>query len=159
MTQRGNVMHRVITAIVSATLLGACASSPRPMPNNVAVEDFIAAADLEDVGKLRQRSADRWTALNEKYIIYTTRRDAYLIEFQRDCPALVEGLTCRELRGEIRNPSDMLGCMDVRTGTSQLRTGIDTIRSCVISEIYPVTPDQVIELRNLGASEIPGPPS
>ncbi len=152
-------MHRVLLLIMTAALVGCASMAATPLPSNTAVEDFIAAADLEDAGKLRRRSADRWSAVNEKYIIYTSRRDHYLIAFQRNGPALVEGLDCRELRGEIRNPADMLGCMDVRIGTSNLRAGIDTIRSCVISEIYPVTNGQVIELKNLGLSEVPGPPS
>lgn len=150
-------MYRVLLPIIAATLLSACASTSTPMPNNTAVEDFIAAADLEDTRSLRRRSADRWTAINEKYIIYTARREQYLVAFQRDCPALVEGLQCREVSGVIRGPADMLGCMDVRTGTNDLRAGFDTLRGCVISEIYPLNEGQAAELKNLGLSETPGP--
>ncbi len=152
-------MHKPLLSIVAAVLLAACSSTSPPMPNNTAVEDFISAAELEDTRSLRRRSADKWTAINERYIIYTARRDQYLVAFQRDCPALVEGLQCRDMSGVIRSPVDMQGCMDIRTGTNDLRAGFDTIRGCVISEIYPVNEGQVIELKNLGLSEIPGPPS
>ncbi|MEM8685644.1 MAG: hypothetical protein AAGF72_19695, partial [Pseudomonadota bacterium] len=60
------------------------------------------------------------------------------------CPALVEGLKCRDLDGAIRSTADMLGCMDIRTGTNDLRAGFDTLRGCVISEMYPVNEGQAI---------------
>ncbi|MEM1175549.1 MAG: DUF6491 family protein [Pseudomonadota bacterium] len=151
-------MKKLLLPIISAALMTACSSTSPPMPSNTAVEDFIAAADLDETRSLRRRSADRWEAINEKYVLYTARREHYLLAFKRECPALVEGLKCRDLDGAIRSTADMLGCMDIRTGTNDLRAGFDTLRGCVISEMYPVNEGQAIELKNLGLSEIPGPP-
>ncbi|MEM9333272.1 MAG: DUF6491 family protein [Pseudomonadota bacterium] len=145
-------MQKLLLPFIAAALLTACSSTSPPMPSNAAVEDFIAAADLDETRSLRRRSADSWEAINEKYVLYTARREHYLLAFKRECPALVEGLNCRGMSGTVR------GCVDIRTGTNDLRAGFDTLRGCVISEMYPVNEGQAIELKNLGLSEIPGPP-
>ncbi len=152
-------MTRTLLLAIAASALAACASNNPPMPTNAAVEDFISAGELESVEKIRRRDSDSWKAINERYILYKARRDNYLIAFRRDCPTIVDGLACRQIPGTIRNPADVQGCMDVRIDTRNLRARVDTIRSCIISDIYPVTPGQVIELKNLGYAEIPGPPS
>ncbi len=152
-------MTRLLFTALAVAGLAACASNSPPMPTNAAVEDFISAGELEGVDKIRRRDSDTWKAINERYIIYKARRDSYLIEFRRDCPTIVDGLACRQNPGTLRNPGTVGGCMDVRIDTRNLRSRVDTIRGCIISDMYPVTPGQVIELKNLGYAEIPGPPS
>ncbi|MEM8684467.1 MAG: DUF6491 family protein, partial [Pseudomonadota bacterium] len=114
-------MQKLLLPFIAAALLTACSSTSPPMPSNTAVEDFIVAADLDETRSLRRRSADSWEAINEKYVLYTARREHYLLAFKRECPALVEGLKCRGMSGTVRGSAEMLGCVDIRTGTNDLR--------------------------------------
>ncbi|MEM6514051.1 MAG: DUF6491 family protein [Pseudomonadota bacterium] len=152
-------MRNFILILTAGLLASACSTTSTPMPSNTAVEDYILVAELKDAGRMRIRASDRWNAINERYVVYEARRAHFLIGFSRDCPALVDGIECRDLRGSIRGPGDLVGCMDVRRDANYLRSGFDTVRSCPITEIYPIDEVQAEELRNLGLAEEPGLPS
>ena len=44
----------------------------------------------------------------------------------------------------------MLLLLDVRRDGRRIYAGVDTFRGCPIEAIYAITPDQVIELRDMG---------
>lgn len=120
--------------IVTAALLAACSTPKRPVPNP-AVEDFIIANQLESLDRIRTRDRDHWRALNNRFIVYISRRQSYLFEFRRECKALT-------------NIYDK--APDLRMDQGTLRARVDTLRGCMISHIYPITSDQRIELKSLG---------
>lgn len=128
MTTRG------LSITVAAALLVACSTPQKPVPNP-AVEDYIIANQLKSVDRIRTRDRDYWRALNNRFILYISRRQSYLFEFRRECKALT-------------NIYDK--APDLRMDQGTLRARVDTLRGCMISHIYPITADQRIELKNLG---------
>lgn len=130
---------RIMTLFVLAgiTLQVGCAARQDPLVS-VAVEDFIAVAELEKLDKIRTRMGYSWDYLSEQFIIVETRDGEYLVRFRR---------RCRELNLFPVQP-------DIRYDDSVLRSGIDTIRGCYIGAIYAIEPGQADELRHIG--EAPG---
>ncbi len=127
-------MNRTFCTASLALLLVACTANPPPVPNP-AVEDFIIANQLESVDRVRTRERDGWVALNNRFVIWNSRRQKYLLEFRRECKALT-------------NTYDK--APDLRMDQGTLRARMDTLRGCMISHIYPITPDQRKELKSLG---------
>jgi hypothetical protein len=125
---------------LATVFLVACAAGPRE-PD--AFDDFVAVSELPTVEKIRTDDRDRWTALSDRYLVYRTRKEQYLFRFQGRCPALLN---------QTFNPRFMEA--DIRYD-QWIRPRIDTIRGCPIEEIYAVTPEQIVELVNIG--EAPGP--
>lgn len=123
-----------LSIIMAVALVAGCSTPRQPVPNP-AVEDFIIANQLESVDRIRTRDRDRWVAMNNRFVLYTSRRGAYLFEFRRECKALT-------------NTYDK--APDLRLDQGTLRARVDTLRGCIISHIYPITSDQRIELKNLG---------
>ena len=70
-------------------------------------------------------------------MLVPTRRDDYLVEFQRDCRAL-------------RNTEITPDMVDVRQNRNVLRAKFDTIRGCRIARIYEISKAQSNELKVLG---------
>ncbi len=124
----------LLSAAVLAVFLSACASTERIIPK-AAVEDFVIANELESLEKIRTRDRDSWVVLNERYIVYKARRAHYLVEFRRECRALLDSYA--------RVP-------DRRLDQRNLNARLDTIRGCPISHIYAITDEQSTELRSLG---------
>ncbi len=127
-------MKKTYRTMFAALLVAAC-STPRPPVPNPAVEDFIIANQLTTLDRVRTRDQDGWVALNNRYVLYKSRRESYLLEFRRECKAL-------------RNTYDKMP--DLRMDQRSLRARIDTLRGCVISHIYPISLDQRAELKSLG---------
>lgn len=120
--------------VAAGVMLAACSTPTRPVPNP-AVEDYIIANQLETLDRIRTRERDGWVALNNRFVLYKSRRQSYLFEFRRECKALT-------------NIYDK--APDLRMDQGTLRARVDTLRGCMISHIYPISSDQRIELKNLG---------
>ena len=127
-------MNRTLWITAATLLLAACAAKPPPVQNE-AVEDFIIANELESLDRVRTRDQDGWVAMNNRFVIYNSRRQSYLLEFRRECKALT-------------NTYDK--APDLRLDQRTLRARVDTLRGCMISHIYPITRDQRTELKRLG---------
>ena len=120
--------------IIVVLSFAACSANRQPI-DNAAVEDFVIANELVPLDRIRTRDQDGWVALNNRYVLYKTRRSSYLLEFRRECRALTDNYdTAPDLR------------LDQRT----LRARVDTLRGCMISHIYEITKDQRTELKSLG---------
>ncbi len=104
-----------------------------------AVRDFIEVRDLEELDALRSGTHDSWRPVGDSFVIYSGRRDEYLVAFARPC---------YELRDNTRITADK------RWDASQVRARFDTIRGCRITHIYALDEAEVAELKNIG--EAPG---
>jgi hypothetical protein len=133
-----------IIYLLGLILLGACAGQdekddPSTQDIEQAVRDFIELRELEELDSLRSGNNDGWSLIDETFILYTGRRDTYLVEFAR---------RCWELRDNTRIIPDK------RWDSSNVRARFDTIRGCRIHRIYALTEAEVAELENIG--EAPG---
>lgn len=124
-------------------ILGCAAQDEKNEPSSQdieqAVRDFIELRELESLDSLKSGSSDGWTQIDENFILYSGRRDTYLVEFTR---------RCWELNDNTRIYPDK------RWDASRIRARFDTIRGCRIHRIYAVTEAEVAELENIG--EAPG---
>ncbi len=134
-------MMKRLTLIAACLLPVACGTN-YVEPEREAVVDYIAAAGLQEVDRIRTDASDTWTIVNDTFVIYQTRRKYYLIEFRRKC---------HELKDNIEIVAD------VRNDQRNLRARFDTIRGCMIDRMYAISLDQRTELRNLG--DAPGEPN
>ena len=73
--------------------------------------------------------------LNERFVIVSTRREQYLLEYP---------YPCRD------DPMTRRPKPDVRRDSNAIYAGSDTFRGCQIRAIYPITEDQAQELKNMG---------
>ena len=126
---------RGLLLLLLATVLAACAGSRDPRPDVLAVKDFVEVSGLEEVDRIRSDRASGFDELNLRYIIYNTRRQDYLIEFNRDC-------------WEIRDTFDIQA--DHRQDPNYIRPRVDTIRGCRIHRAYALNEGQVEELKSMG---------
>lgn len=136
------IFNRSLAALVFlfAALLSGCAgqtSEAQPSRQDAvqAVRDFIAVRGLEELTELKSSSSDAWEAIGEHFLIYTGRRNTYLIEFAHQCY-------------EIDDNTRIVP--DERWSGNTIRARFDTIRGCRIATFYEVTDEQVKELKNLG---------
>ncbi|MDH3612830.1 MAG: DUF6491 family protein [Gammaproteobacteria bacterium] len=129
--------------MIAATLLAACAAQDEKDQSTQdavqAVRDFIEVRDLEELDKMPSASSDGWEAIDNQFLIYRGRRDAYLVEFTR---------RCFELDDNTRIVADR------RWDANVIRARFDTIRGCRIHKIYALTEAETVELENIG--EAPG---
>ncbi len=128
----------VITA--AAMLLPGCATQERAVTQDEeqAIRDYILVRELEEVDRMRSSNSDSWDELDEYFIIYDTRRETYLVEFNRACYELNDSRVTPDLRRE----------------ANTIRARSDTIRGCHIDKIFALTEADVAELKSLG--ETPG---
>ena len=137
------MMRTILLTFVAACLAG-CAGQdekdePREDPVTRAVEDFIDVRQLEETDRIVTGSSDGWTQLNEHYILYSGRRDTYLVEFTR---------RCHELNDNTRITPDR------RWDNNYIRPKFDTIRGCRIARAFELSETELTELENIG--EAPG---
>ncbi len=132
-------MNRFILT-AAAMLLSGCATQERAVTQDEeqAIRDYILVRGLEEVDRMRSSRSDSWDELNEFFIIYDTRRNMYLVEFNRACYELYESRVTPDLRRE----------------ANTIRVRSDTIRGCQIDKIFALTEADVAELKALG--EMPG---
>ena len=128
----------VLTA--AAMLLSGCATQEKAVTQDEeqAIRDYILVRGLEEVDRMRSSNSDSWDELDEYFIIYDTRRNTYLVEFNRACHELNENRVTPDLRRE----------------ANTIRARSDTIRGCRIDKIFALTEADVAELKSLG--ETPG---
>ncbi len=128
----------VLTA--AAMLLSGCATQEKAVTQDEeqAIRDYILVRGLEEVDRMRSSNSDSWDELDEHFVIYDTRRNTYLVEFNRACHELNENRVTPDLRRE----------------ANTIRARSDTIRGCRIDKIFALTEADVAELKSLG--ETPG---
>ncbi len=128
-------MNRFIFA-AAAMLVSGCATQERAVTQDEeqAVRDYILVRGLEEVDRIRSSNSDSWDELDEHFIIYDTRRNAYLVEFNRACYELNENRVTPDLRRE----------------ANTIRARSDTIRGCQVDKIFALTKADVAELKSLG---------
>ena len=128
-------MNRFIFT-AAAMLVSGCATQDRAptQDEEQAVRDYILVRGLEEVDRIRSSTSDSWDELDEHFIIYDTRRNAYLVEFNRACYELNENRVTPDLRRE----------------ANTIRARSDTIRGCLVDKIFALTEADVAELKSLG---------
>jgi hypothetical protein len=126
----------ILSAIALA--LGACAGEPvyKP-PADQTVRDYVTAAQLEEIDEIRKGDRDTWQYVTDRYVIYRSRMDDYLLEFKGSCDRLTD--------------NSALPPADVIHDHRNLRAS-DTFRGCIVEKLYAISNDQRVELRNLGHS-------
>ena len=123
---------------IAVALLSACAAQERAATQDEeqAVRDYILVRGLSEVKEIRSTSDDSWHELDLNFIIYETRREAFLVEFIRACYDL----------------SDNRIVADKRWNLNTIDARFDTIRGCRIDKIYALTESDLAELKTLGES-------
>lgn len=126
---------RAIPLIAACLLLFGCADMPEPEvdPRDQAVRDYIDVGELASQDKLRTGTHDSWSYVTDHYAIYRGRDGEYLLQFRR---------RCIELRDNTRITAD-------ERFDNQIRRKVDTLRGCIIDDIYPLTDAQAQEIREL----------
>jgi len=133
-----------ITLILLIAGLAACATQDEQAEQSTqdtaqAVRDFIEVRGLEELPKLRSSGQDRWTSIEDEFLIYEGRREVYLVQFYR---------RCYELSDNTRIVPDK------RWDGNFVHARSDTIRGCRIEKIYALTEAEAAELEQIG--ETPG---
>jgi hypothetical protein len=111
-------MRTGIILISISVALGACAADPVYTP----------PAD---------QTRDTWQYVTDRYVIYRSRMDDYLLEFKGSCDRLTD--------------NSALPPADVIHDHRNLRAS-DTFRGCIVERIYEISDNQRAELRSLGYS-------
>lgn len=127
------IARRVLLLAWLIIVLQGCVTRQDPKVS-AAVEDFIVAAELEELELIRTRNDYSWEYLSDRFVIIETRDGEYLLSFAR---------RCRELYEVPVQP-------DIRYDSNVLRARFDTLRGCRINKLYAIEPGQADELRNLG---------
>ena len=118
-------------------ILGACASTAEDEDKDddvSAVRDFIEVSELGTVNSIRTVGQLGQIVLNDRYVIVTTKREQYLLEYAQ---------RCRLYNDEPRRA-------DVRSDPRHIYAKADTFRGCRIGAMYPITKEQAEELETLG---------
>jgi hypothetical protein len=78
--------------VFTTLILAACASQEEQVTQDTeqAVRDFIAVRGLPEADKIRTDGNDRWKKIDQNFVIYEKRKEAFLIEFSRRCHELDE---------------------------------------------------------------------
>lgn len=124
--------------LIALILISGCASQEDTLTYDTeqAVRDFIAVRQLETADKVRTNNDDQWQDIDQNFVLYLKRREAYLFEFARRCHEL----------------NEFPVVPDRRDSSNTIRARFDTLRGCRIVSIYPLTEDEVAELRDIGES-------
>ena len=136
-------MKAALLIVLTAALV-ACAGQDSKEPTEAdkavqAVRDLIEVRGLQEVDKIRSGGRDSWDSIDNWFLIYKTRRDTYLVEFDRRC-------------WELDDDSRIIA--DERWDANVVRARFDTIRGCRIGKLYALSEEDVAELENIG--EAPG---
>lgn len=123
--------------IVLASIVVACASQEEQVTQDTeqAVRDFIDVRELAETDRIRTANTDSWDEIDQNFIIYKKRKEAFLVEFARRCYELDEYPVVA----------------DVRHG-NEINARFDTIRGCRIARIFPLTEGELEELQDIGES-------
>ena len=126
-------MKRYVSVLV-LMFLAACATTGQEERSN-AVKDFIEVNELEKVDAIRTFDRIEQRVLNDRFVIVSTRREQYLLEYS---------YPCRE------DPFTRRPRPDIRRDSTAIYAGSDTFRGCQIRAFYAITEDQAQELKNIG---------
>jgi Family of unknown function (DUF6491) len=138
-------MLRTTLATLAAVMLAACAANKEAgnetqgandegIDAEQAIRDYIEIRQPTEQDVLRSSSSDGWTRIDETFVIYTTRHEAFLIEFVRRCYEM----------------SETPVVPDVRRERNTIRARFDTLRGCRIHKIFSLNENDVAELTALG---------
>lgn len=119
-------------AVILFGLLSGCAAQPTSEVDE-AIADFVALSGLEEMDTIRTQDRYGTSELTKRYAILRTRKDVYLVEFQR-CPP--------EFDNDDVTP-------DIRYDRNVLRARFDTIRGCRIKQIFAIDEAGAEELKML----------
>ena len=128
---------RSTAIVVFALVITACAApgDPEERREAAAIADFIKVSELPQVDKVRTTEQLRARDVNDTYVIVSTRRKDYLLEYYSRCYPRYDGRV---------EP-------DVRRDSRALYPGIDTFRGCRIKAMYELEAGQADELREIGS--------
>lgn len=118
---------------LAAVLLVGCAAQKESDVSST-IDDFVQVSALEEQDAVRTGGQFAYDYLTERYVILTTRKDKYLVEFHR---------RCYELKEQDVTP-------DIRRDRNVLRAREDTIRGCRIHRLYAIDEGHADELQSLG---------
>jgi len=126
--------------LLACMLLVACAAQDQAEQKSTqdtgqAIEDLIQVRGLQQVKEIATASFDKWTVLDERFLLYKGRRDTHLIEF---------GHPCREF------DSNKHVIADRRWDASRMQARFDTFRGCRIKSFYTLTEHEIAELESIG---------
>ena len=127
----------VAAGLCALLLLGGCAATEEAEDAS-AFRDFIEVTDLQSaraISTFGTLGGLDHEILDDEYLIVSNRDQDYLLEYVSRCD---EDPFTRRVKA------------DVRSDANRIYAGIDTYRGCRIKALYELTPDQVVELRNLG---------
>jgi hypothetical protein len=129
---------KITALLVASMLLAACAASDEKEERReqTAIADFIATNELESVKAIRTLDQLSSSDVSDLYIIVSTRREDFLLEYYSRC--------VRRFDGRVEP--------DVRQDSRALYPKIDTFRGCRIKAIYALQPGQADEIKALGRS-------
>lgn len=131
-------MKKIGALLSMLMVLSACATQGETTTQDVeqAVRDFIDVRELTEVDEMITSNRDHWDEIDQNFIIYRTRRETYLVEFNRRCQEL-----------------DMYPVVpDRRDSRNSVRARFDTIRGCRIARLFLLTEGDVAELSAIGES-------
>ena len=119
--------------VLAAVLLVGCAAQKESDVSS-AIDDFIQVSEVEEQDAVNTGGQFNYDYLTERYVILTTRKGKYLVEFHR---------RCYELNEQCVTP-------DIRRNRNVLRAREDTIRGCRIHRLYAIDEGHAEELQSLG---------
>lgn len=127
-----------MTLLLGCLLLAACAATgdSNESRKDTAVLDFIEVNELESVAAVRTMDQLSSREVNDTYLIVSTRREDFLLEYYSRC----------------RRGADGRVEPDIRQDSRALYPRVDTFRGCRIKAIYALEPGQVEEVRAIGKS-------
>lgn len=129
---------KINALLIAAVLLTACAAldDKQGRREETAIADFIEVNELASVNSIRTLEQLSSSSASELYIIVSTRREDYLLEYYSRCTKRFDGRV---------EP-------DVRQDSRALYPKIDTFRGCRIKALYALEPGQADEIKALGRS-------
>lgn len=128
---------RALLLLTVSTLLVACASSSEDeRDEETAFVDFIEINELESVDVIRTMDQLSSILLNDEYVIVSSGRKDFLVEYYTRCIEEFDG-----------RPKP-----DIRRNARAIYAKADTYRGCRIKAIYALEAGHVDELRQLGRS-------
>ena len=127
---------KTLTLVAAAVVLAACAAPEErdPAREDAPIRDFVDVNELAEVRAIRTLDQLSSRKVNDFYVIVSTRREDYLLEYFSRCIPRYDGRV---------EP-------DVRRDSRALYAGADTYRGCRIKSIYVLEPGQGDELREIG---------
>jgi hypothetical protein len=102
------------------------------------VEDFVAVSAMPEVDAIVVDDLRTSKVINDRFVIVTTRREIYLIEYAHRC---------------IDDPLRRVVRPDERRDARRIYAGADTYRGCLIRTLYTMTEAQADELRQIDDAE------